>query len=77
MKRQNDIRIGLRTMEEADRLMPYKSDVQKAKIIGCARGLPHEWRGGSTPSAMYLARLMQMGADIGYILLGERSNAEN
>ena len=69
-----DIGIGYRAYKEAKRLFP---DIKCATIaIGCGRNVVYEWKYGVAPSALYLARLHELGADVIWILTGKRSKGE-
>ena len=76
MKRKNDIAIGARFMEELYRLFPEKSYRDLGKIFGCSPAIFGEWQKGVTPSAASLARIMELGGDIEYILTGRRKRTE-
>ena len=66
-----DARIGYRAAEEAYRLSNY-STCYAALLIGCDRKAVNSWVYGIAPSAIYLQRLAEMGADVGYILIDRR-----
>ncbi len=71
-KRKADIAIGERAYSEVLRLF---GSVSKAAVaIGCTRGLINDWHWGTSPGAMYLARLHQLGADVIWILTGVKSD---
>lgn len=73
MKRKSDIRIGQRAYSEVCRLFPDKKWAYITRLIGCSDKIIYSWRDGSTPSAMFLARLLELGADIEWILTGKGS----
>ena len=69
-----DIGIGYRAYKEAQRLFP---ETKRATIaLGCGRNVIHEWNRGVAPSALYLARLYELGANVIWILTGKRSKGE-
>ena len=72
--RKTDITIGQRAYEELLRICGVSRGIQ---LLGCSGKRPYEWREGSTPDAKYLARLHHMGADVIYILTGERKENDN
>lgn len=74
MRLKGDVRIGERTYEEITRLFPGKKPTAIARVIGCERRSIHAWRGGETPSGIYLQRLCYLGADIDWILTGRRKD---
>lgn len=65
-----DISIGKRAYQEVLRLFPKMKDAES--IIGCKNYTIYEWNKGVSPSAIYLARLLELGADIQWILTGRR-----
>ena len=73
-KRKADVRIGYRAAEEALRLSGYSAPCAAA-LIGGERKLVYNWAEGNAPTAIYLQRLCEMGADISYILTGRRALA--
>lgn len=73
MKRKSDIRIGQRAYSEVCRLFPDEKWVAVARKIGCDKKAIFSWRDGCAPSPMFLARLLQLGADIEWILTGKGS----
>ena len=70
VKIKSDIEIGKRFVREAYRLFPNASDAQIARRIGCSKTMLTNWKAGTTPNAIYLARLIHYGADVKWILLG-------
>ena len=70
MKKRPDIGIGYRAAAEVRRLFPKRRHAIAA--IGCGRNLLYEWECGMAPSALYLARLHAVGADVIWILTGKR-----
>ncbi len=74
MKRKSDIRIGQRAFSEVCRLFPDKKWAEIARLVGCNKKSISAWRDGFAPSAMFLARLLELGADIGWILTGRDIN---
>ena len=76
MKRKNDIRIGKRAYSEVCRMFPGKSWTWIAKQFGCERKTFYAWRDGVAPSPMFLARFLQLGGDIEYILIGRKKPKE-
>lgn len=77
MKRKADIAIGERFVSELYRVMPQASDRKLAWLLGCSPTMLREWQEGRTPSGMYLARILQLGGDVEYILTGGRKTNEN
>lgn len=77
MKRKSDINIGIRAYEEVFRLFPNDSTISICQRLGCNRKLLNEWRKGCTPSAVFLARILELGGDVQYILTGRRTKTEN
>ena len=69
MKRP-DVGIGYRVAAEVKRLFPKKKHALIA--IGCGKNTLNEWSYGVAPSAIYLARLHELGADVIWILTGKR-----
>lgn len=72
-KRKSKIEIGQRAYSETQRLFPNKSMDYVALRIGCNKKSIAGWRDGFAPSGMFLARLLYLGADVIWILTGERS----
>lgn len=68
---KGDISIGHRAYEEVLRLFPRMKDA--STVIGCKDTNIYKWNDGVCPSAKFLARLLEVGADIHYILTGRRS----
>lgn len=73
-RRKADVQIGYRAAEEALRLSCYSASTAAIKI-GCSHKLVYAWAEGSAPTAMFMQRLLEMGADISYILSGRRTVA--
>ena len=73
-KHKSDVRIGYRAAEEAYRISKYSASYA-AVLIGCNRKLVYSWAEGTAPTAIFLQRLLELGADISYILTGRRSIA--
>lgn len=73
MKRKSDIRIGQRAYSEVCRLFPDKKMRYITRLIGCSEKAVYSWRDGFAPSALFLARLLQLGADVEWILTGKGS----
>lgn len=65
-----DITIGHRAYEEVLRLFPIMKDAER--IIGCENYTIYKWRDGVSPSAIYLQRLHELGADVIWILTGKK-----
>ena len=70
-RRKADVRIGYRAAEEALRLSGY-SVTHAAILLGGERKLVYTWAEGNAPTAIFLQRLLEMGADVTYILSGRR-----
>lgn len=70
MRKTADIGIGYRAAAEVRRLFPKKKHAIIA--IGCGKNVLYEWSCGIAPSAIYLARLHDLGADVIWILTGKR-----
>ena len=64
-----DISIGKRAYQEVLRLFPKMKDAEK--VVGCTDYTIYQWNKGVSPSAIYLARLLDLGADIQWILTGK------
>ena len=73
-KHKADIRIGYRAAEEAMRLSGY-SATTAALLIGCSHKLVYSWADGNAPTAIFMQRLLELGADVTYILSGRRALA--
>lgn len=69
---RGDIEIGRRAYLEVLRLFPKLKDAVRAIGLTNAQ-LFYEWGNGINPSAKYLARLHNAGADVIWILTGKRS----
>lgn len=69
MRKTADIGIGYRAAAEVRRLFPKKKHAIIA--IGCGKNVLYEWSCGIAPSAIYLARLHELGADVIWILTGK------
>lgn len=67
---KGDITIGQRAYEEVLRIFPRMIDATAA--IGCKDWNIYSWHRGVCPSAKFLARLIMVGADVHYILIGRR-----
>lgn len=67
-----DIAIGYRAVSEVKRLFPKRKHAVIA--IGCGNDALKEWGCGVAPSAVQLARLCELGADVVWILTGRRTN---
>lgn len=76
MKQKNDINIGKRAADEAYQLFPNDSTSNICNRIGGTRKLLNDWYHGCVPSPIFLARLLNLGADIEYILTGRRAKKE-
>lgn len=70
-KHKGDIEIGVRAAEEAIRCC--KTGKVAAERLGFERKIIHSWHTGGTPGGLALARLHCLGADVLYILTGERT----
>jgi len=73
VKKKTDPMIGVRAAQEFQRLFPVKKDGDLA--LGCGKHTVYEWTDGTAPSAVYLQRLMELGADIDYILTGVKRSS--
>lgn len=71
-KRKANIEIGQRAYKEILRLFPDKSIPKIAILLGCKRQTIQEWDEGRAPSAIFLARMIELGADVNWILTGRR-----
>ena len=65
------IEIGKRAFEEVSRLFDSQK-VAKEMLGISSKQLLYDWMEGVAPSAKYLQRLHYLGADIIYILTGDR-----
>ena len=70
--RKQDIEIGKRAYDEVLSMFPMMKDAVAA--IGCGNKAVYEWKYGTAPSATYLARLHELGADVIWILTGRRES---
>lgn len=70
MGKRADIGMGYRAAAKVRRL--FSSTKQAAIQIGCGKNTIHEWSYGIAPSAFYLRRLYELGADVIWILTGKR-----
>ena len=68
---KGDVCIGYRAHSEVLRLFPKMKDAERK--IGMRHDNLNAWSRGVCPSAKYLARLHKAGADVIWILTGERS----
>lgn len=66
-----DIFIGQRAYQEVLRLFPKMKDAER--VIGCESYTIYMWNKGVSPSAIYLAKLLKLGADIHWILTGRKA----
>lgn len=76
-KRKADIEVGRRAYKECDRIFgvsEYGGIIKTTKALGCDKKAIYEWKNGSTPATFYLIRLHYCGADVMYILTGERKD---
>ena len=71
-KRKADVRIGYRAAEEALKLSGY-SVAHAAVLLGGERKLVYSWAEGNAPTAIFMQRLLELGADVTYILSGRRA----
>lgn len=76
MKTKGYIEIGKRFVEELYRLFPNYSVRKIASILDVDRRMIYEWWNGKTPGGIYLARILHLGADVEYILIGKRKQKE-
>lgn len=72
MKRTGDIEIGKRMFEEICRVFPDKSFEEIYVIFGTTRNALWYWRNGGTPGGYFLAKIMEFGGDVEYILSGKK-----
>ena len=75
-KSRPQVEIGKRAFEEVNRLF---NSQKKAKVmLGISsRQLLYDWMEGVAPSAKYLQRLHYLGADVIYILTGDKNEQES
>lgn len=73
-RRKADVRIGYRAAEEALRLSGYSAS-HAALLIGCSRKLVYSWAEGNAPTAIFMQQILELGADVTYILSGRRALA--
>lgn len=76
-RRKARIEIGQRAVEELERLYDVKKYGNKllvSKMIGCDKKAIGGWENGAAPDAIHLQRLHEIGADVIYILTGDRKN---
>ncbi len=69
-KRVADINIGIRAAQEIYRLYPKKKQAMQA--LGCADNTIYSWENGIAPSAYFLQRMHELGADVIWILTGRK-----
>ena len=70
------IEIGQRAFEEVSRL--FDSQKVAKEMLGLSSGqLLYDWMQGVAPSAKYLQRLHNLGADVIYILTGEKNEQDS
>lgn len=69
---KGDIEVGKRMVEELYRLFPDKTDKFIALKMARERKMVYEWKNGTTPSSLMLARLHYLGGDVRYVLTGKR-----
>ena len=72
-KKQTDIEIGHRAYEEAIRV--FVKPRFAYKTCGLNRQTLYNWKDGNSPSALFLSKLHYAGADVMYILTGQRREA--
>lgn len=66
------IDIGKRAHEEVLRV--FYTQVEAKRLLGIKSGrLLYDWMNGASPGSKYLQRLHYAGADVIYILTGERT----
>lgn len=70
---KGDITIGHRAHAEVLRLFPKMVDAYR--VLGMRGDNLNAWAAGVCPSAKYLARLHKAGADVIWILTGEKVSA--
>ena len=71
-QRKAELDIGYRAAYETRRLFDRVKDATAA--IGCYRRTICDWEHGVAPSAMYLARMHELGADVIWILTGKKED---
>lgn len=69
-RRKADPCIGERAFEEAYTIADTLPEA--SKLLGADRKLLYSWLHGATPEVFYLLKLHELGADILYILTGQR-----
>lgn len=70
-ERIKDPSIGKRAYQEVLRLFPTMNDAFEA--LECSNYPLYNWAKGAAQSAVYLAKLLEFGADIHWILTGKRT----
>ncbi len=70
-KKKTNCEIGQRMYVEIYRV--FGTGNRAALMIGADHSSIVNWGKGVAPSAMFLAKLMKHGGDVGYVLTGERS----
>ena len=70
------IEIGQRAFEEVSRLFDSQK-VAKEMLGISSQQLLYDWMAGVAPSAKYLQRLHYLGADVIYILTGDKNEQES
>jgi hypothetical protein len=72
-----DLGRGKRIKEILENIFPeINSRTQKAKALGFNEANLRSWESGSNIDNRALAKLLELGVDIGYILTGEKSHKE-
>lgn len=74
MSFEND--IGIRAYEECLRVCGTIQNAYNTLDVS-SKSVMYRWNRNGMPSAFYLARLFKAGADIKYILTGERESKED
>lgn len=71
-QKKGDIDIGIRAAEEVRRIFPTVAEATRR--MGVGRKIVYSWgQGGNVPGGFYLAKLHYAGADVIYILTGQRT----
>lgn len=72
-KRKCETEIGYRAAEECIRL--FRTQKEGNMALGSSHNMIYDWSQGITPSAMFLARMHELGADVIWILTGKKSTS--
>ena len=72
VRKKTDIEIGKRFVSQLYRIFPGASNRKIARILRCSQTNIQTWNEGKTPGAIFLARSIEHGCDIHYVLTDRR-----